>query len=136
MARLRAVTTTPDINALREALEQAWSADTSFDPSRWSGENPAWGQCAVTALIIQDHFGGELLHAEIGGISHFWNRMPTGQELDFTRHQFGATPTKPLEADIESRDYVLSFPDTRARYRRLVALTREQLALRSASPSR
>ena len=105
-------------SSLRPALEQAWTAETSADPANWSSDNPAWGQCAVTALIIQDLFGGDLLRCKIGGISHYWNRLPSGAEVDLTRDQFRAltdvTPPEP-----RTREFVLSFPATATRYQLL-----------------
>jgi hypothetical protein len=101
--------------SLRQALKQAWTAETSADPKHWSPENPAWGQCAVTALIIQDLFGGALLRCKVNGISHYWNCLPSGEELDLTKDQFRelqeATPPEP-----RTREFVLSFPDTVRRY--------------------
>ena len=61
---------------LRLRFRDAWHADTSFAPADWSPDNPAFGQCAVTALIVQDLFGGELLRACIAGGSHYWNLLP------------------------------------------------------------
>ncbi|MEZ4503111.1 MAG: hypothetical protein R3C39_10840 [Dehalococcoidia bacterium] len=106
------------LDELREVIEKAWTADTSADPLGWSLENPAWGQCAVTALLIQDSFGGELLRADVDGISHYWNRLPSGEEVDLTRHQFRGTAVV-SRAELRERSYVLSFPETRKRYQRL-----------------
>jgi len=81
---------------LERAIRASWSLQ-SCDPvdlPDWCAHNPARGQCASTALVIQDHLGGELLFAEVlhadgarQGV-HFWNRLPTGQEVDLTREQF------------------------------------------------
>ncbi len=104
---------------LSRALAQGWSRATSYDPAHWSEQNSAWGQCAVSALIVQDLLGGQLLLGKINGIvEHYWNRLADYTELDFTRDQFEhvASLDSPRCAD---RDYVLSFPDTRRRYRRL-----------------
>ncbi len=38
-----------------EALIRSWSIETS---SKWTTENPAKGQCGVTALVVQDIYGG------------------------------------------------------------------------------
>jgi hypothetical protein len=101
-----------------QALSQSWSEDTSADPENWSEETPALGQCAVTALIVQELLGGDLLRGEVRGTSHYWNLLPSGGELDLTRYQFGSH-VQPGSVETRSRDYVLAFPDTRARYGRL-----------------
>ena len=103
---------------LSRALAQAWSRATSYDPAHWSEQNSALGQCAVSALIVQDLLGGQLLLGKINGVEHYWNRLTDDRELDFTRDQFEEIESfdGPTCAD---RDYVLSFPGTRRRYRRL-----------------
>jgi hypothetical protein len=101
--------------ALVSRLAQAWSRETSSDPKQWSASNPAWGQCAVTALIVQELLGGQLLRSTVGTISHYWNQLPSGDELDLTRQQFGdETEMGPVE--FRTREYVLSFPETVRRY--------------------
>lgn len=108
---------------LRDMLRAAWGHDTTNDPDRWSPANPAWGQCAVTALAVQEVIGGDLLRSAAPGGSHYWNRLPDGTELDLTREQFrdGYVPHV-----IEQRDraYVLSFEGTRGRYEALCARLR------------
>lgn len=109
-------------------LQKAWSAATTSDPAHWTTANPAWGQCAVTACAVQDEIGGEVVWAEAQlpdgrRISHYFNRVD-GREIDLTAGQFppgtviptGAPKTKDFAT---TRDYVLSFPATRARYDRL-----------------
>ena len=105
---------------LRAILEQAWSRETSADPDHWSAQNPAWGQCAVTALIVQDLYGGSLLRTKVGPISHYWNLLPSGGEIDLTRGQFGSEDLT-LSGEPRSREYVVSFPDTVQRYETLKA---------------
>jgi len=82
---------------LRPILRAAWGADTCdpHDLSDWHPGNPARGQCGVTALIIQDLLGGELILGEVlvGGTKaghHYWNRLPDGREVDLTADQFAA----------------------------------------------
>jgi hypothetical protein len=108
------------LRRLKGCLETAWSKETSVDPSNWSAHNPAWGQCAVTALVVQDELGGELLRAVVQGESHYWNRLPTGEEVDFTRQQFTSFP-QDLEGLVRSREYLLSTDDTVRRYQKLRA---------------
>jgi hypothetical protein len=116
---------------LARRLQHIWSQETSSDPEHWSSDNPSWGQCAVTALIVQDKFAGELLRTMVGNISHYWNELPGGEEVDLTRQQFGAK-AEVGRGELRSRDYVLGFPDTAHRYR----LLRERLALVARSSRR
>lgn len=115
-----------DLAALRHALAWAWARQTSADPRHWSHANPAWGQCAVTALVVQDFFGGVLLRSEMNGGSHYWNRLSPDEEVDLTRQQFGdgvtIDPGQP-----RAREYVLSFAATRERYELLRRGVRAQL---------
>ena len=83
---------------LERALRASWSAETcdDVDVGHWRPDNPARGQCGVTALVVQDHLGGELLLAEVScadgsrqGV-HYWNRLPSGEQVDLTRTQFDA----------------------------------------------
>lgn len=110
-----------DRASLFDAIRDAWGADTSLDDG-WTANRPALGQCAVTALVIQDYLGGQLLRAEVEGVSHYWN-VVQGTEIDLTRHQF--TNFAPVDVAKRSRKYVVSFPDTVRRYevlRRRVAI--------------
>lgn len=120
------------LGAAQEALRATWSRKTSVDPEEWSVSNPAWGQCAVTALIMQDFFDGQLLRTEIRGISHYWNRLSTGEEVDLTIEQFG-DGTRRGSAEERSREYVLSFPGTLARYELLGRRVRKWLEQHATS---
>jgi len=105
-------------------IPSAWSRDTSASPDEWTPENPALGQCAVTALVVQELLGGELRRARVNGVSHYWNVLPNGRRVDLTVQQFGAEPLtyEPNEAgERRERAYVLGFRETAERYRRLVA---------------
>lgn len=69
---------------IEHALRRCWSLETS---SIWSEENPARGQCGVTALVIQDFFGGDILKTPVDGLWHFYNRIGMTR-FDFTASQF------------------------------------------------
>lgn len=99
---------------LAEALEKSWARETSNDPNSWRPDNPAWGQCAVTALVVQDYFGGHLLNAKNAGVSHYWNRLDNGAVIDLTKIQFDVY--EPTAIRLSDRTYMLSFPDTVRRY--------------------
>lgn len=122
------------IEELREALRQSWSAETSSDLNNWTPENPAWGQCAVTGCIVQDYCGGNLLRAffdiihneKILNVSHYWNQLLDGSEVDLTREQFAENTIVPT-GTIKERSYVLSYPDTVRRYEILKPRVEEYL---------
>lgn len=95
-----------DINRLAEALYKSWSKETCFLAYQkdWSHKNPAFGQCAITALIVQDFFGGEILYCK--HYHHYWNRLPNGEEIDLTRSQFGNEVRLCVDGNA-SREYIL-----------------------------
>lgn len=91
---------------LFEAIRAAWSRETALADD-WSSERPYVGHCAVTALVVQDHLGGEILRAPISGLgSHYWNRLPGGAELDMTRAQYPADLPIP-RGEVATRERIL-----------------------------
>jgi len=74
------------INQIEQYLLKCWSLKTS---SKWTLENPYKGQCGVTALVINDLFGGNILKTEVEGQWHFYNRID-GECYDFTSKQFNS----------------------------------------------
>jgi hypothetical protein len=82
---------------IERAIRASWAADTCSpdDMTRagWQPDNPAWGHCDVTALVVHDIFGGDLVMGEVfvGAEQqgyHWWNRLASGVDLDLTREQF------------------------------------------------
>jgi hypothetical protein len=80
---------------LDRALRASWADDTCSpdDLADWRPDNPSCGHCDITALLVHDLFGGSLLVGEvhIGDTQHghhWWNRLPSGVELDLTQEQF------------------------------------------------
>jgi len=104
-------------------FQAAWCQRTASpnDAPRWSPDNPACGQCAVTALLVQDLFGGELLRAVVEGFgSHYFNRLRSGDIVDLTVGQFPPGTEVPA-GEPRERSYVLDSPgamnaQTRERY--------------------
>ena len=117
-----AATTLADLEA---AIRAAWGRDTSDDPDEWSEENPARGQCAVTALLVRELLGGDILIANVlrGGKRverHAWNRLPSRIALDLTREQFrnGESLTEPsVEEPVITRRHPERYETLAARVR-------------------
>lgn len=111
-------------------LKACWCAETSASPQEWAASNPAWGQCAVTALVVDNIFHARIVKCEATlpcgrTIGHYYN-VVDGQAVDLTRDQFpqGTIFTKGearRQGFATTREYLLSAATTRARYDRLMA---------------
>lgn len=80
------------IKKLQAAFEESWSWATSAEPGLWHRENPAYGQCAASALVAQEYLGGWIVRVPyvdrgVGG-SHYFNILEDGRRIDFTERQF------------------------------------------------
>ncbi|MGX1194579.1 YunG family protein [Metabacillus sp. SLBN-84] len=69
---------------LHRALLNSWSLNSS---SKWTPENPAKGQCGVTALVVHDLLGGEIEKTNAVEGWHFYNEIDSVR-VDFTASQF------------------------------------------------
>lgn len=102
----RAATEVPTLRVLDDAIRASWSIETCdpVDRHEWTPANAARGQCGTTALVLSDLLGGVLLEAQVfrDGVQveyHYWNRLPSGFDVDLTREQFsrGETFSEPVE---------------------------------------
>ena len=93
----------------------AWSKETSHPAYNWSPDNPSAGQCAVTALVVQDLLGGDILACKVGRISHFVNFIE-GQIVDYTAEQFGKNEVSYTNIHTRDRASLLKNQDVRKRY--------------------
>jgi hypothetical protein len=78
-------------------VRAAWAEDTCSpdDAARraWTADNPAWGHCDVTAAVLHDLVGGDLVVGDVTLAGepqgyHWWNRLAPGVDVDLTREQF------------------------------------------------
>jgi len=76
---------------IRLALEHSWSDETSvcYNPSI---APLSYGQCAPTAIVVFEVYGGEILRTEVQKVNgklirHFYNRI-NGHRHDFAADQF------------------------------------------------
>ncbi|MEL6920095.1 MAG: hypothetical protein AAFO77_03590 [Pseudomonadota bacterium] len=93
-------------DALVDALPQCWSLASS---TKWTPDNPAAGHCGVTALVVNDLFGGEIAKTRFGEIWHFYNVID-GKRYDFTESQFA----DPLHYEDVASNRDEAFADTNA----------------------
>ncbi|MFD6176044.1 MULTISPECIES: YunG family protein [unclassified Isoptericola] len=83
------------VDELRELFLAAWGPDTCYPHMKdeWDPATPSRDQCGMTALVVQDILGGDLVLAEVhvDGAQighHYWNRLPDGSDVDLTGDQF------------------------------------------------
>ncbi len=83
----------PTLEQVTAAVRASWTQATSDDPDEWTPEWTSRGQCGVTAHVVRELLGGEILVAPVLGSAqenehHAWNRLPSGEEVDLTLDQF------------------------------------------------
>ena len=111
-------------------LRSAWCRETAH-PSyqdKWSQNNPSSGQCLVTALVIQDEYGGDIYSCKVDNNSHFVNII-NDRIIDKTAEQFGCADTiKYIVGSFKkrSRESLLKNKDVRQRYELLKARLEER----------
>ena len=69
------------LHKLYAVLRKSWSSSTAYKScqSEWVSEDPSYGQCAITATLVYDMFGGSIHRIRVeGGGTHYFNKI-TGQ---------------------------------------------------------
>ncbi len=89
------------------AIGKSWSRETCYPPQKeeWTEENPALGQCAVTALVVNDFLGGNIAYNS--KLNHYWNILPDNSTLDLTKIQFHGLDGQIKSEKIIDRDSLL-----------------------------
>ncbi len=116
----------PGITNLLElfaVLEQCWSKDTAYPScqAEWVPDDPSYGQCAITATLVYDMFGGSIHKIKVsGGGTHYFNRL-NGKYIDLTVEQFNLynIPVHYEPNQEIPREYCGKNADTLKRYRQL-----------------
>ncbi len=103
-----------------------WCRETAYPSlqAAWSEGNPALGQCAVTALVVQDLLGGTF--AKNKKYNHVWNILPNGTEQDYTREQFVGDATLVVDEVLTRADILDSEGANRADTKRRYELLRKR----------
>ena len=99
-----------NVNQVFRALEKSWGLNSS---SKWTARNPALGQCGVTALVVQDCLGGEIMKTwvvkpDVGELWHFYNLIDN-KPIDFTISQFD----EPIDYNNRPSNREEAFQDTK-----------------------
>ena len=64
-----------NIEKLEKILYNCYSKDLCYYKvqNEWNESNKYLGMCAITALIVNDYFGGTIGKIYVNGISHYFN---------------------------------------------------------------
>ena len=79
-----------NLNELYAVLRKCWRADTAYPNCQkdWKSNDPSYGQCAITAALVNDMFGGTIHRIDTkGGGTHYFNKID-GQWVDLAFEQF------------------------------------------------
>lgn len=110
------------LNELKHVLFSSYSRETAYkkDKEKWNQFNRYAGQCAISAMIAYNIFGGQILcgYSEELKMYHYWNKI-NDVEVDFTQEQFN---NKPLLINIEQKSFqeLYNVESVRIRYEKLL----------------
>ena len=118
---------------LYDILSGVWSVQTCaprFRP-QWSESNKTLGQCSITAFLVQDIFGGDVLGTTVPGAGvHCYNSLP-GCVFDLTSEQFGGRPVAYSQSDaVQQREVQFADEEKKTRYEYLRSAVLSFLAQR------
>lgn len=110
-----------ELDQLKMLLTMSWNYETCSPglKNEWSEDNHSLGQCAITALIVNDYFGGKIMRCMTPTGSHYYNLI-NNQIIDFTVEQFLGVIPDYSKGEERTREYLLSNEDTKKRYEKLL----------------
>ncbi|MGN1134536.1 MAG: hypothetical protein ACI4RN_08830 [Oscillospiraceae bacterium] len=120
------------IDSLFKILLDVWCKDTAYPRCQkdYVEENdPTYGQCAITATLVHDMFGGTIHRMRVsGGGTHYFNQI-NGHYIDLTSDLFdlyGISVNYDINEQIP-REYCGKNDDTLKRYKLLLKLVYEHI---------
>lgn len=108
------------IQKFKHILYSCYDLDTGYKHTKeiWTKENKYLGQCAVTALLVNDYYGGIIKRGYIKdrNMYHYWNFI-NGEKIDLTIEQIGNCPSDEIEKIVtKSRNSLLKVSSVLDRY--------------------
>ena len=101
-----------------DMLSDIWQADTCAPRMRkdWTPENKTYGQCSITAFLMQDIYGGKVYGVPLDdGSFHCFNDVG-GCVFDLTSEQFGAVKLNYDDCPEQFREVHFKKEEKRQRY--------------------
>ena len=77
------------IETLQEILIECYSKALCYPKvqNNWNENNKCLGMCAITSLVVNDYFNGQICKIYVDGNSHYFNLIE-GKIIDLTSSQF------------------------------------------------
>lgn len=115
---------------LETILYLSWDEKTSYKKSKkkWSIDRPYIGQCAVTALVVNDLLGGTIMKVKVGDENHYYN-VVDDQIIDYTKKQYKNIDINYAQGKLVNRSKLLKDLDTKYRYYLLAKSVRYNIEL-------
>lgn len=112
-------------------LLECWSKETAYPScqAEWVPNDPSYGQCAITAMLVYDMFGGTIHRIRVsGGGTHYFNKI-NGHYIDLTINQFDLynIPVEYEPNEEMDRKYCGKNKDTQNRFELLVRRIAEKI---------
>ncbi len=116
-----------DIDLFKYVLNFAWTKETCLPTLRddWSNDNKCLGQGTITALIINDIYGGKIVRTSTSVGDHYYNVIDD-KIVDLTARQIPEEPQYEYFSEV-NRDELLSNDDIKERYTLLLRNVRSTL---------
>lgn len=104
-----------NIEELEKILYDCYSKDLCYYKvqNEWNESNKYLGMCAITALIVNDYFGGTIGKIYVNGISHYFNII-NNKIIDLTKKQFNFNIDYSKYQLVDRKDLLTE--DTKNRY--------------------
>ena len=108
------------IEKFKHILYSCYDSSTAYEATKkiWSKENRFLGQCVVTALLVQEYFGGDIKRGYIPemNMSHYWNYIDS-KKVVLTIEQMGdISDVKIKDITTKSRNNLLENDSISTRY--------------------
>lgn len=119
------------LDDLYKVLRECWCKESAYPScqAEWVPNDPSYGQCAITAMLVYDMFGGTIHRIRVsGGGTHYFNKID-GHYIDLTVNQFDLynIPVKYEPNEQMDRKYCGKNKDTQNRYDILVKRIAEKV---------
>lgn len=108
-----------ELEKLKSVMHACYDRELCYPKVRknWCETNKCFGMCAITTLVVQDYFGGDIGKIYVQNVSHYFNIIEN-KIIDFTASQFNEKVNYSNYEQI-SRVEILSNENTQLRYKKL-----------------